>query len=107
MKVLLDEQIPHPLRLLLGVHEVLPADYMGWKGLKNGSLLQKAADHGFQAVITNDAGIEFEQDRAALPVAVLYLKAGSNRIEDMQPLVPRILRALSMLKPNALNRLPE
>ena len=42
MKVLLDENLDHALRLLLGQHEVVTAAYMGWAGLKNGELLRAA-----------------------------------------------------------------
>ena len=41
MKVLLDENLDHALRTLLGRHEVVTAAYMGWAGLNNGELLRQ------------------------------------------------------------------
>lgn len=34
MKVLLDENLDHGLRTLLGQHDVVTVTYMGWTGLK-------------------------------------------------------------------------
>ena len=46
MKVLLDEDLPHRLRLLIPDHEVVSVGYAGWKGLKNGELLRTAEAAG-------------------------------------------------------------
>ena len=54
MKVLLDENLDHALRTLLGQHEVLTVTYMGWAGLKNGELLKAAEDSGIEVFITGD-----------------------------------------------------
>ena len=47
MKVLLDENLDHGLRTLLGQHDVVTVTYMGWTGLKNGELLRIAEDNGY------------------------------------------------------------
>ena len=54
MKILLDENLPHALRLLLQGHDVYTVAYLGWSGTKNGALLQLAAEHGFDVMITLD-----------------------------------------------------
>jgi hypothetical protein len=46
VKVLLDENLDHGLRKLLGNHEIFTVSYMGWAGLKNGELLQAAEERG-------------------------------------------------------------
>lgn len=102
MKVLLDENLPQDLRHDLVGHEAFTVAYMGWKGLENGDLLTEAARHGFDAVMTKDAGIEYEHNPAALPVAVVIVHARSNAIEVIRPLVPQLLRVLSLLKPKTL-----
>ena len=48
MRVLLDENLDHALRTLLGRHEVVTAAYMGWAGLNNGELLGVAEENGIQ-----------------------------------------------------------
>jgi hypothetical protein len=43
MKIILDESVPHKLRLLIeGEHTVVTVWYQGWSGLKNGALLDAA-----------------------------------------------------------------
>ena len=101
MRILLDEHISHELRPFLSIHEVFTVGYMGWQGLKNGELFDNASAHGFEVVITNDSGVEHEQNRATLPVSVLFLSALSNRIEDIRPLLPQILLALSTIRPRS------
>jgi hypothetical protein len=54
VKVLLDENLDHALRTLLGRHEVLTVTYMGWTGLKNGELLQAAEESGIEVFLTGD-----------------------------------------------------
>jgi predicted nuclease of predicted toxin-antitoxin system len=52
MKVLLDENLPHELRLLLmPMHEVFTVAFLGWSALENGDLLLQAASNGFDAMI--------------------------------------------------------
>lgn len=106
MKVLLDENLPHDLRHELAGHESFTVAYMGWGGIENGKLLEIAATEGFDAVITKDLGIEYQQNPSRLPVAVLVLRAPSNSLEAIRPLVPGILRALESLKPRTFVQVP-
>jgi predicted nuclease of predicted toxin-antitoxin system len=105
MKLLLDENLPHRLRPLLTGHDVFTVAYLKWKGIENGRLLALAAQNGFDAVLTKDSGIPYEQNRTTLPCA-LILHAQSNSLEDVQPLVPAVLSALATLKPKSVVHLP-
>jgi hypothetical protein len=49
VRLLLDENLPHQMRLELPEHEVSTAAYMGWAGIENGELLRRAAAAGFDA----------------------------------------------------------
>lgn len=60
MKVLLDENLDHALRKLLGRHEVVTANYMGWAGLQNGTLLLKAEENGIDVLLTGDQTLSYE-----------------------------------------------
>lgn len=104
MKVLLDENLPHDLRHLLGGHDVFTVAFMGWKSVENGDLLLAAGDAGFDVMLTLDSGVAYEQHLAALPVAVLIVKCKSSKMEDLRPLVPEVLSALSRLRPKTLAR---
>jgi predicted nuclease of predicted toxin-antitoxin system len=106
MKVLLDENLPLDLRHLLLGHDVFTADYMGWKGLENGDLLAAAAEQGFDVVISKDSGIEHQHNQEKLPTSVLLLRAATNKIDDLRPLVSAVLDALSTLRPRSLVRVP-
>lgn len=106
MKVLLDENLPHALRHFLPRHEVITAAYKGWDGLRNGELLRVAAADGFDVLITLDRGLEYEQNLAALPIAVLKLQCKSSKLVDLMPLVPSILIALGTLQPRTLVKVP-
>ena len=76
---------------------------MGWTHLGNGALLRQAAGE-FDAVLTADQNIEFQQNLKALPIAVLVLVANSNRLESLVPLVAGVLQALHTLQPRTLVR---
>ena len=54
MKILIDEDLDIRLRHLFPDYETYTVDYMGWKGLSNGAMLDKAVDDGFALVITGD-----------------------------------------------------
>lgn len=106
MKVLLDENLPHELRLHLPGHEVFTVAYQGWSGTKNGALLQRAAAAAFEAFVTMDTGVAYQQDITSLPLGVVILSAASNDITDLLPLVPDLLRCLAALTPGTIARVP-
>ena len=65
MKLLLDENLPHRLRLEIVGHDVVTVAHQGWSGIDNGRLLALAAAAGFDALVSNDRGLEYEQDAAS------------------------------------------
>ena len=97
MKLLLDENLPHEFRHLLKGHDAFTVQYMGWAGTKNGLLLAKAEAAGFDALITMDQGIQYQQDLNRLPLSLITLNAASNDIDDLRPLIPKLLLALSAI----------
>ncbi|MGL4555186.1 MAG: DUF5615 family PIN-like protein [Gemmataceae bacterium] len=99
MKVLLDENLPHQIRLELPGHDVFTVAYMGWSGVENGELLRRAAADGFDVLITNDRGLEYQQDLTALPLAVVVVLAPANTVEALRPALPAVLAALAGLQP--------
>lgn len=75
MRVLLDENLDHALRHLLGPHEVVTAAFMGWSGLKNGDLLRAAEENGIEVLVTGDQTLGLEQNLTAKRLAVVALSA--------------------------------
>jgi hypothetical protein len=74
--------------------------------LENGKLLAAAATQGFEAFLTKDANLQYEQNLMNLPLAVVVLEAASNDIEDIRPLIPALLVTLAKLPPRSLARVP-
>jgi hypothetical protein len=104
VRVLLDEQLPLDFAAALQGHRVDTVIGRGWAGITNGELLRRM--HGeYDLLITMDRGIEFQQNLAALPFGVLLVRAPSNRMVHLQPLVPAILDALPAVTPGRLHRL--
>lgn len=101
MRLLLDESVPRRLRRALPAHTVKTAVEMGWSGVKNGALLVLAAAE-FEAFITVDRNLPYQQNVAALPIAVVILVAHSNELQALLPLVPRLEEVLATLQPRSL-----
>jgi predicted nuclease of predicted toxin-antitoxin system len=104
MRILLDEDIPRRLAAMLVGHEVSTVQRSGWTGVKNGKLLELAATQ-FDVFLTMDRNIEYQQNLAALPVAVIVIQALSNRLEHLVPLVADILRALNHIPAKSLRKI--
>ena len=98
MKLLLDECLPRKLKREFIGHEVLTVDQAGFKGLKNGKLIQAASGNDFAVFISVDKNIVHQQNKINLPVAILALSANTNRIESLLPLMTKALRVLENIK---------
>jgi len=77
---------------------------MEWSAVENGELLRLAATQ-FDIFLTADQNLQFQQNLAALPLAVVVLAARTNRIEDLRPLVPELLSNLRSLPARTFLRL--
>jgi hypothetical protein len=49
--------------------------------------------------VTVDRNLAFQQDLTALPMPVLILRARTNRLADLKPLVPKLLAAIGSAEP--------
>ena len=99
MRVLLDECVPHRLRRLLVGHQAISVEFVGWKGVRNGALLALMAAHGFEALLTVDRSLQFQQNLPEAGVMAVVMVAASNSVRDLAPLMPKVLAALANLKP--------
>ena len=102
MRVLLNECIPRKLKHSLGGHDCRTVPEEGMAGKKNGELLSLAEKLGFQAFLTLDRGLEYQQNLEPRKIAVVLIRARSNRLADLLPQIPDILRALASLEPGQL-----
>ena len=84
-------------------HEVKTVQDMGWAGIKNGALL-KLAEGQFDALLTVDQGIEYQQNLSGLTISVVVMLAASNDVDDLRPLLPGVQRALADLRAGEISR---
>jgi hypothetical protein len=94
VRVLFDENLPHDLISELGGHEVVTVQELGWAGIKNGELLRRAAGQ-VDAFLTMDRKLEHEHDIGALSFGVVVIRARSNRMQDLRPLIGAVTAALA------------
>jgi hypothetical protein len=72
-RLLLDANMPRGLRAILSHHEVWTAHQMGWDRLENGELLLAAEAAGFDAMITADQNIRYQQNLSERLLALVVL----------------------------------
>ena len=107
MRVLIDECIDERFRSSLTGHDCQTARYAGLAGLKNGALLAAAERANFDVFITVDQGIEYQQNPTARGIAVMILRARSNRLKNLLPLVPVCLARMEAIQPGQMIRINE
>jgi hypothetical protein len=93
VRVLLDENLPVDLAAELVGHQVTTVSGLGWQGIKNGELLQRAQGT-FEVLVTMDRNLEFQQNVSPLNLCVALALAPSNRMVDLRPIVSAILQAI-------------
>lgn len=101
MRVFVDECVDWRLSRDIADHEVKTARQMGWTTIKNGELLALAAN-AYDVFVTVDRNLSFQQNLPAFTIAVVVLRARSNRLADLQLLVPDLLAAIPAAKRGAV-----
>jgi hypothetical protein len=99
MRILIDECVDERFRNALRGHDCQTARYAGLAGLENGELLTAAEAAGFEAFLTVDQGIEYEQNLIPRKLAIIILRAKSNRLKDLLPLASICLARIKSLEP--------
>lgn len=103
MKVLIDENLPRKLAGHLKGHECRTVAECGWAGKKNGELLS-LAEAEFDVLLTLDKNIPNQRGLQSGRMAILIVRAPSNRIQDLLPVIPDRLAALGSSKPGQVVR---
>jgi hypothetical protein len=96
MKILFDQGTPSPLRKTLAPHLVSTAFEMGWAELENGDLLA-AAEKVFDAFITTDKNLRYQQNLSGRRLAILVLP--TTNWPELQKHLGPISNAVNALKP--------
>lgn len=99
MRLLFDQGTPVPLRNYLSGHTIETAHERGWSDLSNGDLLARAETEGFDALVTTDQNLRYQQNLAAQRISVMVLMTTSwPRIRGH---VDRVVRAVDDLCPGS------
>ena len=98
MRILLDECVHWRLRDHFQKHQVVTTKYAGLAGLKNGRLLSAAEGASFEVLVTVDQHIHEQQNRRRGLISIVMLRAKTNRLSDLLPLMPDLVLALETIK---------
>jgi hypothetical protein len=98
VRVLLDEQLPRQLARYLVGHEVRTVQ-QGIVGRSQERRVARAEAAGFSVFLTGDQNLEFQQNISKRRLGVVVLRADSNALEDLLPLIPAALTAIEAVQP--------
>jgi predicted nuclease of predicted toxin-antitoxin system len=98
MRLLFDQGTPVPLRKYLLNHVVETAYERGWSNLKNGDLLSQAEAEGYDALITTDQNLRYQQNLSGWRISVVVLMTTNwPRIKNH---VDQVVQAIDNLHPS-------
>ncbi len=98
MRLLLDECVPEDLIGLIPGHDVFSVSTMGWKGIKNGELMQRAAENGFSAFLTVDKNLRYQQNISKYPLAIIVFDVTRNTLPYITKSIPALLEILPTIE---------
>lgn len=98
-RVLLDHNVPAPLRRYLSKHAVRTAADEGWGQISNGDLIDRAEAAGFHVLLTCDQNINYQQNLTKRVISLVVL--GSNIWPSVQDRLADIVRAVDRAQPNS------
>ena len=93
MRLLIDECVDERLRFLFRGHDCQTARFANLAGLKNGRLYAAEAA-GFDILITVDQSIPDQQNLVGRRISLIILCGATNRLRDLERLVPAATSAL-------------
>jgi predicted nuclease of predicted toxin-antitoxin system len=106
VRVLLDENLPRRLApYLAGDHDIQTVQSKGWTGKRNGELL-RLAESDFDVFLTMDRGLEYQQNLSSFILAIVLIRAKSNRLSDLLPIVPLIQDSIKNAAAGQLVQVP-
>ncbi len=104
MRVLLDEGVPDVIQKRLKHLSIATVQEMGWRGIKNGALLDLMAEE-FQLIITNDKNLPFQQNLLRRQISAIIIP--NNRIKVLLRLLAKIQSTIDTIQPGEYVELPE
>jgi alkanesulfonate monooxygenase SsuD/methylene tetrahydromethanopterin reductase-like flavin-dependent oxidoreductase (luciferase family) len=100
--VLIDESLPRRIRREMPGFQARTVPQQGWSKTKNGALLRLAEAAGFDAFLTADQSLQYQQNLSKSKLRIIVFEAPSNRLEHIGPLLPQAIAALHEMSPGEL-----
>lgn len=92
MRIILDENLPQPLRHQLPFHDVVTVAFMGWSGAQNGDLIN-LIDGEFDILMTGDKNLRYQENLSGRRISIIELP--HTRLDQILPLLPAIEDAIN------------
>lgn len=99
--MLLDGNLPRTFAALLPGHRVDTVHQRRWSDLNDRPLLD-AAEREYEAFITADQNLQYQQNLRGRPLRILILRAPRTSLPVLAPLAPLVLTALAEMAPGDL-----
>ncbi|HEY3782154.1 MAG TPA: hypothetical protein VGL56_13810 [Fimbriimonadaceae bacterium] len=103
MRVLLDHCVDVRFSQLLPGHEVSNTKELGWEKLSNGKLLSAAKEADFEAFLTVDKNLRFQQNLAKIGLPVITINTRFTTLEDIAPFSGEVLKLLDQESLEGMN----
>ncbi|GAB4041211.1 DUF5615 family PIN-like protein [Spirosoma gilvum] len=102
MRLLLDENVPKKLRQDLADHDVYTIRELRRDGNEDEDVLQLLIDFNFDALVTCDKNLRFQQNLVKYPTPIIVLDTYTNAYPILKLTVPLLLDLLQQpLAPGA------
>jgi hypothetical protein len=90
-RIILDENLPQPLRHEFCNHDAVTVGFMGWSGTQNGDLI-KLIDGEFDILVTGDQNLRYQQNFKDRRISIIELPY--TRLDQLLPLIDQIKDAI-------------
>jgi predicted nuclease of predicted toxin-antitoxin system len=101
MRVLLDSNLPSAFAGLLPGHRTETTHARGWSDLDDGPLLA-AADVEYDAFVTMDQNLQFQQNLRGRRLRIVVVRARRNTLTVLALIAPIVLLALTEMREGEL-----
>jgi predicted nuclease of predicted toxin-antitoxin system len=94
MRVLLDNNVNQRFASLLIGHVAVHVRAVGLDKVQNGELISRAESMGFDALITCDKNMGYQQNSAGRKIRIIVLNSRRITLSQIAPLSPQVMEAL-------------
>ena len=99
MRILFDNGTPKPIARSLAGHEIAHARRIGWHELKNGELIQRAEEAGYEVLLSTDKNIRYQQNLSRRKIALVVL--GNQQWPLVKLRLDRVVAAVNAATPGS------